>query len=409
MSKYFSYEAVEVVQAKLLALANGMRKIGTVQTKKALGHILAEDAVSRKDVPSFDIAHYDGYAIRSSDTKYAGPTRPLTLKVLGEMSILDKPSRFQVSGGEAIHVPTGAPLPEGADAIVPVEQVRKKEDFITIIKPIDEGYHVTPKGSDIRKGEVVLKAGNELSGRQVKVLLDSGIYEVRVFRKPMVCILPMGSELTDDPDEEDKRLETHSHLVAYLVEENGGRALRKPPTPDDPERVKERLNEASREADIIVTIGGVSVGPKDFTWKQARQAGEVRLEVRGLRVQPGRTTSIIFSDKPLILLPGLIQSTLSGSIFVLLPLVRRLAGLSPSPLYPKHKVKLARDVRVPLFKPFKRIRLVRKIDEGIEVLKYESSACGVLLKADGVIIVPEYVEELKRGEEVTVFGVRGLL
>jgi molybdopterin biosynthesis enzyme len=386
-----------------------MKKVETMPTKKALGHVLAEDAMSRKDVPSFDIAHYDGYAIRSIDTKHASPTKPLTLKVLGEMNILDEPSKFQISEGEAVHVPTGAPLPKGADAIVPVEQVREEGGLITIIKPIDRGYHVTPKGSDIRSGEAVLKAGSELLGRQVKVLLDSGIYEVKVFRKPTVCILPMGSELTDEPDEEGKRLETHSHLVAYLVEENGGKVLRKPPTPDDPERVKEMLKEAAREADIIVTIGGVSVGPKDFTWKQARLAKEVRLEVRGLKVQPGRTTSIIFSDKPLILLPGLIQSTLSGSIFVLLPLVRKLAGLSPSPLYPKHKVKLIHDVKIPLFKPFKRIRLVRKVDEGIEVLKYESSACGVLLKADGVIIVPEYVEELKKGEEITVFGVRGLL
>jgi len=413
---YFKYERVEDVQQKLLSSAReGMRKVEMLDVRNATEYVLAEDVHSKRDIPQNDIAHFDGYAIKSEDTKLASFKNPLRFKIVKEIKLTERGSSYEISSGEVIYVPTGCELPQNADAIVPVESVEREGDHIILTRPIVRGFHVIHKGSDIRKNELVLRRGTIILGQHVKVLLDSGIFEVPVYKRPKVVVMPIGSELTNDPNERHKKLETHSYLISHLIEKNGGIAIQRAPIPDDPGLISEEVEEALENYDVIVTIGGASIGKMDFTWNEAKRIRRPRLEVRGIRVHPGRVTSVVLFEKPIIMLPGLIQSTLSGAIFILLPLIRFLAGLSPSPLYPKFMGKVKSVINIPEYKPFKRVRFVRRIgsvnneeERFIDLLRYESFHSSVLLKADGIAIIPENIDEIPPSKTLMVYGVHGL-
>jgi len=413
---YFKYERVEDAQQKLLSLAGeSMKRVEILDVRNAIGYILAEDIRSERDIPQNDIAHFDGYAIRSEDTKLASPKNPLRFKIAKEIKLTDRSSDYEIPCGEVIYVPTGCELPKNANAIVPVESVKREGDYIILTRPIAKGFHVIRKGSDIKKNEVILRKGAVIQGQHIKVLLDSGIFKVPVYKKPRVVVMPIGSELTNNLNEHRKKLETHSYLISHLIEKNGGIAMRKAPIPDDPNLISREVEEALENYDIIVTIGGASVGKMDFTWSEARRIKKPRLEIRGIKVHPGRVTSVVLFEKPIIMLPGLIQSTLSGTIFILLPLIRFLAGLPPSPLYPKFVGKVKSVIKIPEFKPFKRMRFIRRIEsmdnekeKFIDLLRYESFHSSVLLKADGIITIPENIDEISPNETLTVYGVYGL-
>jgi len=415
-SYYFKYERVEDAQQKLLSLAGeSMRRVEMLDVRDAIEYVLAEDIHSERDIPQNDIAHFDGYAIRSEDTKLASLKNPLRFKIVKEIKLTEQGSDYEISSGEVIYVPTGCELPQNADAIVPVESVKREGDYIILTRPIAKGFHVIHKGSDIRKNELVLRKGTVILGQHIKVLLDSGIFEVPVYKKPRVVVMPIGSELTNDSNEHHKKLETHSYLISYLIEKNGGIAMQKAPIPDDPILISKEVEEALENYDIIVTIGGASVGKMDFTWNEAKRIRKPRLEIRGIKVHPGRVTSVVLFERPIIMLPGLIQSTLSGTIFILLPLIRFLAGLSPSPLYPKFVGRVKSVIKIPEYKPFKRVRFVKRIEsisnekgKFIDLLRYESFHSSVLLKADGIIIIPENIDEISPNETLTIYGVYGL-
>lgn len=402
MSSWFSYKPVDEARAEILKAAENLIEHMFVKVEDSVGHVLAEDVISPRDVPPFDIAHYDGYAVRSEDTLYASHERPRKLSIVGEMGLLDSPEKLKISDGEAAKVVTGSPLPDGSDAVAPREQVREGDGYIELVRPVPKGYHVVPRGSDVRKGEVILRRGARVGGKEAKVLMDLGVEKVKVYRRPRAYVLPIGSEFV-----EGGRRETHSFLISYLIERNGGEAIRARPVEDDPEEIGEAMRSALEEADILVTIGGLSMGPRDYVWAQAMKIG--RPIFRGLRAHPGKVTSAALSKKPIVMLPGLIQSTISGSIFILLPLIRYISGLTPSPLYLKGEFELKDDVEVSAYKPFKRLRLAKVTERGVEIFKYASSDEGVLLRADGLVIIDEGVERMRKGERVKVWGVEGLL
>lgn len=401
LSSWFSYKSIDEAQAEILRVAENLIEYVFVNVEDSLGHVLAEDVISPRDIPPFDVAHFDGYAVRSEDTSHANHERPCKLTVVGEMGLLDRPEKLRISKGKAAKIVTGSPLPEGANAVAPREQVRKGNGYILLVRPMPEGYHVIPRGSDIRKGEVILRRGMRIAGKEAKVMMDLGVEKVKVYRRPKVYIMPIGSEFV-----EGNKRETHSFLISYMVERNGGEAVRIPPIKDDPDEIGDAMRSAIEKADVLVTIGGLSMGPWDYVWAQATKIGKPM--IRGIRAHPGRVTSVALSMKPIIMLPGLIQSTISGSIFILLPLIRRISGLSPSPLYLKGEFELKDDVELLAYRSFKRPKLAKVREEGVELFKYESIEEGVLLKADGLVIVEEHVERLKKGEKVKVWGVQGL-
>ncbi|MEM2454384.1 MAG: molybdopterin molybdotransferase MoeA [Candidatus Bathyarchaeia archaeon] len=412
-SKKFAYVSLkeayllirEVVKEKLLE--------EVVPVFQAYNRVLAEDVISNVSIPPFSVSHVDGYALRSEDTIKASINNPVSLKVVGRI-YLDEGYRGGVKSGEAAYISTGCALPDGADAVAPVERVRDKGDYIEVLRPLKPGENVIPAGADIKRGEKVFSVGRILHAQDVKLLMDMKKWTVKVFRKPVVAMISIGSELTNRIEEADKKkFDSHSMAISILVSEAGGVPLSMGIAPDETHAIINMLKEGLKRADIVATIGGASIGEKDYVLEAIRQIGESKIVIRGIRVQPGRVTSLCMLDgKPIVMLPGHFQSTLVGFYAVLLPLIRLFSGLEPIDSYLTVRAKLSRKMIIREFLPFERVRFVKLIrvsgDYFAEPILGNSSLVSVVTNSDGFIIIPQGKEIIEEGEEIDVHLLKGL-
>jgi molybdenum cofactor synthesis domain-containing protein len=411
-NKRFSYTSLnEAYQLIRRALDNIKPETEEIPIFQAYSRVLAEDIISEINIPPADISHFDGYAIKSEDTAHINKA-PLTLKVIGR-SFLDSEYRGEIHSGEAVYVSTGCALPKGADAVIPIESVLEKGDIIEIRRRVGKYENVTPMGSDFKKGEVVLKRGQILRAQDIKLLADMKRWHVKVFRKPKVAILSIGNELTNKIEETDvKKFNSHGLTLSILVEEAGGTPLDMGVFPDDKLSIINALKRGLERADIIATVGGASVGYKDLTWETVKEFGS-EVVLRGIKVQPGRVTSVALANhRPIVMLPGHIQSMLVGFYFVLLPIINYMQGLPLSHTSITVRAIVSQDIPVREFKSFKRVRFVKLIERDeeriAEPLLGDSSLLSIVTKADGFIIVEEGKEMVKKGEVVNVYLVKGL-
>jgi molybdopterin biosynthesis enzyme len=409
--KRFKYlpleEAYEVIKSFV-----GRVKEEEVLTQEAYNRVLAEDIVSEVNIPPYNVSHYDGYAVRAEDVAQASIDNPILLKVVGQ-SFLGEEFEGEIKVGEAVYISTGCRVPLGANAVIPVEQAKAKNGFIEVRRSVKPYENIISAGSDVKKGEKVFSQGHVLRAQDVKFLLDIKKWKVKVFKKPVVAIISVGDELTDRIDETDKKkFDSHRIMISHLIKEGGGIPIPFAIATDDINDVKRLIVSGIEKADIVATIGGASLGGRDCCWEAANQIGTPTAVIRGIKVQPGRVTSLIILDKPIVLLPGHVQSTLVGFCLLLLPLMRYMAGFDSPFSFVTLNARLSHKLALKEFASFKRVRFVKVTKVNGEYLAEpilgDSSITSVVVKANGFIIIPEGKEIVEEGEKVNVQLVNGL-
>jgi len=363
---------VELDEA-LRRLEAGVKPLNVVEeaaVEEAAGRVLASEVEAPHDLPRLDVAHFDGYAVRSVDA-----SSPSKLLKLAERSVVKR--------GEACFVATGQPLPEGADAVVELESVELVNGGVLVHRVAKPWLNVTRRGSDLKAGAIVAERGRRLGPRDVKALLALGVSRVRVYARPKVLVAPTGDEFVEDPSKD-----THTPFARKVLEAGGAVVEAGHPISDSVEEAVDALAQGLESFDAVFTIGGASIGPRDVMWEAALRLGAAPL-FRGVKVVPGRVTSCaILGGKPIVLLPGHVQSLLVGLCFIALPALRALSTGSATPLRPLGVVELASVPEFKGFEGFKRVVFVKLMAPGLaEALAGDSSMIGPIALSDGFVVL----------------------
>jgi molybdopterin molybdotransferase len=296
-----------------------------VPLDQAAGRVLAEHAVSSVDLPPFPSSAMDGFALRAAET-------PGLFPVVARIAA-GRPAERPLQPGEAMAIATGGSVPEGADAVVPIEVVDELDNNVDVPASVREGANVRPRGGDVRAGEVVVEAGERLGPAQVGALAAAGIAVVACGRRPLAVVLSTGTELRA-PGEAlapGEIYEANSLLLAAALESAGASVDRLPPVADDEEAHRAALGRGL-DADVLVTSGGVSVGPHDLVRRIEAELG-VEEVFWGVAVKPGKPASFAVRGTTLVFgLPGNPVSSLVGFELFVRPAVLALQGAStPGP------------------------------------------------------------------------------
>jgi putative molybdopterin biosynthesis protein len=395
-----AYKPIELPLEKL--------RIGSV-----LGRVLAVDVFSEIDVPGFDRAAMDGFAVTAEATFGVDDRNPVRLRVLGEVEAGNATAN-SISKGEAFEIATGAPIPKGADAVVMVEYTKRVGDIVEVYRSVTPGENVTGTGSDIMTGELILRKQQVVTPREIGLLAAAGIAEVQVYQKPRVAIFSSGDELIKPGDTFafGRVYDTNGPAVAASVAECGGEPNFLGILPDDYDVVKVRIMRALENADIVISSGSTSSGPGDLFYRVVDELGEPGVLVHGLTLKPGKPALIgIAQGKPIFGLPGYPTSALMIFHVLVAPIIRRLSNLTEAS--PDRVVATA---PLKFFKARGRRELlpVQLITGPTgDLIAYPmqsgSGAISSFSLADGFVDLPETQEYVEEGErmQVQLFG-RGL-
>jgi molybdenum cofactor synthesis domain-containing protein len=380
---------------------DSVRPIGrkeTVPILDALRRVCAEDVRSTIDVPLADRAAMDGYAVLARDTVRTGESRPVVLRRI-ERLFADRVPRKRLTTGRCAEVATGSTLPNGADAVVKVEDTGHEGDLVTIRVPVRPGQNVSRRGEDIERGSVVVRRGEVLTPAKLGALAAIGLARARVYAKPRVSILTTGDEVVPPgkPIRAGQVYDINSNTLASVVRENGGEPILLGRAPDRIGALRAALRKATAN-DLVAFSGGSSVGEKDLTVDVLRSMGNVLFH--GIAVKPGKPTVLgRVQGKAVLGMPGNPTSCLSNGYVILAPMLRRMARL---PLRQETVVEVPLAKR--LVSTLGRVKLhtVRIVEgEAVPAFK-ESSAITSMAHADGYIEIPADVDVLEKGERVRV-------
>jgi molybdopterin molybdotransferase len=371
---------------------------------EAWGRVLARDIVADQAVPPFDRAAMDGYAVRAEETFGASAYVPAALRCVGR----SRPGSgcvATVGPLQAVEVATGAPLPAGADAVVPVESTRVEGDHVLVIEAVPRGRNVGRRGEDIAPGTAVLRAGRVIRPQDLGVLSAVGRARVDVVRRPQVAAVITGDELlAPGTAARDYRIpDANSATISALVRRDGGVCTTVGPTPDDPAAIRQAILDSARRSDVVLVTGGSSAGPEDHVPGIIAELG--RLIAHGLALRPASPTGlgvILERERPVVMLPGNPVSCLCGYDFVAGPLIRRLGGRhGPWPYY-RVSLPLARKLPSAVGRvDYARVR----IGSG-QVEPVSSSGASILSsvsRADGFVVIPADLEGYPAGAFVEVW------
>ena len=372
---------------------------------EATGLPLAADVVAPRSLPVFDNSAMDGYAVRAGDVAAATSSAPVELPVDDEILAGD-PRPHTLRPGTALRIMTGAPMPSGADAVVPVEATDAGARRVRITEPADPGAHVRRAGEDITAGDVLLRAGDVLGPRQVGLLAGVGIERVRVAARPRVVVMSTGAEIVEPgrPLPPGSIFDSNSYLLTAAVRATGALAYRVRATSDEPSHFLETLEDQLVRADLVITTGGVSKGTRDVV--KAALSSEPRMRFREVAMQPGKPQGFghVGDGTPLFALPGNpVSSYVSFEVFVA-PALRKMIGREPHSR-PLFRAALAEPVRsIPGRRQFLRGRFGTG-PSGPAVTPvggHGSHLLGGLGAANALIVLGEDVEGLDAGASVPV-------
>jgi molybdopterin molybdotransferase len=365
-----------------------------VRVDEALGRVAGRDVLAEVDLPPFDSSAMDGYAVRASDT-------PGELRLAGQ-SAAGRPATATLEAGQAFAISTGAVVPEGADAVVPVEVTSADDDLVTVAA-VRPGENVRPRGGDIRAGEVVVAAGTRLGPSQVGALAAAGIATVAGGRSPRVAVLATGTELRrpGEPLAPGEIYESNSILLAAQLRSAGAQPRLLDPVADDAEATRAALA-AGLEADVLITSGGVSVGRHDLVRPALAELGAEEVFWR-VAVKPGKPVVFAHRGSTLVFgLPGNPVSSLVGFELFVRPALNALQGArSPGPAY-EPGVLATRLRRGADRDELVRARAIPKPD-GMELEPVSGQASHMIARAaaaDALVLVPRGEGELSAGATV---------
>ena len=373
------------------------------------GCVLAEDIYARWPLPSFNNSSMDGYAVISADLVDASESSPVILPVIDDIPAGFK-SLETLHRGQAIRIMTGAPMPAGADSVIPIESTDGGSQSVQIRASIDLGSCIRHEGEDVKAGDLVLGKGTFVGPRQIALIAAVGHGSISVIPKPRVAVLATGSELVEPGTELKFGLisDSNSFLITATANDSGADAYRLPPAQDDEDKLIEILEDQVHRADLIITTGGVSMGAYDPVKAAFLKLGTA--EFHKVAMQPGMPQgfgSVGESAIPIITLPGNpVSAYISFETFIR-PAIRKMRGLTAL-ARPQRSAILKGELRSPIDKvQFARARFI----EGGQVepvgIGQGSHVLGGLAQADALIAIPVGVDSIASGDQVRVIDVRG--
>jgi molybdopterin molybdotransferase len=372
-----------------------------VPLARASGRVLALDVFAPAAVPAFDRAAMDGYALRGEETFGASPYNPLELEVIG-LSLPARPFIGRVQVGQAVRIMTGAPLPEGADAVLQAEAAEENQGRLRVSDGVPPGRHVGRRGEDIEAGSLVLASGRVLRPQDLGVLASIGASPIRLIKQPRVAVIVTGDELLPcgSRPEGFRIVDSNSVMLEALAHRDGGLTTTLPLVADQREAVRQAL--AGADADLLLVSGGSSVGQEDHAPRILGEIGE--LTVHGVALRPASPTGLGFlpGNRPVFLLPGNPVSCLCAYDLFAGPAVRRLGGRSMEIPYRTEMLPLGRKISSAVG----RVDYVRVIVKNGQVEALATSGAAILsstTRADGFVLVPRDSEGHAPGEMVRVY------
>jgi len=390
--------------ADLLSLADAQARVlarveplgtETVAVGEAAGRFLAGDALAAVDLPPFPSSAMDGFALRASDT-------PGRLPVVARIAA-GVPAPRPLRDGEAMAIATGGVVPEGADVVVPIEYVVENDNSVEIKEAVVQNAHIRPRGGDVRVGDVIVERGTRITPAHIGALAAAGVERVSCGRHPRVAVLSTGTELRR-PGERlrpGQVYEANGAMLVSALAASGALVAALPSVPDDEASHRDALERALAN-DVVVTSGGVSVGPHDLVRRVLGGLG-VREEFWGVAVKPGKPVSFGTFDRVLVFgLPGNPVSSLVGCELFVRPAVRALQGAAqPGPIY--ESGTLAASVRRNVQRD-ELVRVRRSVsDDGVSlepISGQESHMIARAATANALVFVPRGEGELAAGEPV---------
>lgn len=375
----------------------------------SLNRVLGEDVVARVDVPGFDRSNVDGFALQAADTFGATEESPRVLRKTVEMLTPGVVPATAVRLGEATVIATGAMLPRGADAVVMVEHTEIVEagrmPSVEIRRAVAPGDNVSYAGTDIARGETVLRAGQLLTSREIGVLAAIGVAEVHVCRRPRVAILSTGDEIVapGSPLPLGAIYDSNAAIVGAAVTESGGEPVQLGVIPDDEEKLAVALDTALRY-DVVLLSGGTSKGAGDLSYRVASRLGDPGIVAHGVALKPGKPICLAVSNgKPVVILPGFPTSAIFTFHEFVAPVIRAFAGL---PLEQKQTAMASLPMRVNSERGRTEYLLVSLVQGEGGLSAYPmgkgSGSVTTFSGADGFITVDQHTEILDAGTEVPV-------
>ncbi len=300
-----------------------------VSLDEALGRVLAEDVVAAGDVPSFDRSNYDGYAVRAEDTFGATEESPRRLELLPEVLATGVVPRGTVRPGTAMQIATGGMIPRGADAVVMVEHTDVESGTLVVRRPVTPGFGITFAGTDIARGETVLRRGELLTSRETGVLAALGAARVKVWRRPRVAILSTGDEIIPPGDAMRPAAvyDSNSQVLADAVRELGACPLRYGIVPDSIEKLRAAVHRALGESDVVLLSGGTSKGGGDVCYRVVGELSQPGIVAHGVALKPGKPICLAaHQGKAVVVLPGFPTSAIFTFHEFVAPLILALGG-----------------------------------------------------------------------------------
>ncbi len=373
----------------------------------ALGCALAEDIFAPIDVPPFDRANVDGFAVRSADLALAGEAAPVRMMLNDEVIACGTQPMRPVLSGTATPIATGGPVPRGADAIVMVEHTQPAGSrAIEIRRAASPGQFISYAGSDIARGEALLRAGTMIGSREIGMLAACGIAQVLVVRRPRVAIISTGDELVQPgaPLRPAAIYDSNGAIVSAAISENGGEAAFLGAIPDDEAQLEAAMRKALENADMLVLSGGTSKGAGDVSHRIIARLGKPGIIAHGVALKPGKPLCLAVCDgKPVVILPGFPTSAMFTFHDMIVPVLRRMAGLPP-----RADAKVTAKIPVRIASEIGRTEFVMvSLVEGADgLIAYPtgkgSGAITSFAQADGFLRIDALADQMPAGAEAEV-------
>ncbi len=385
-----------------------------IDLSQALGRTLSRDIYAKVNVPSFDRSNLDGYAIKASDSIGAEEHNPVFLQLSQNTIAAGSSPEHEVQHGYATSIATGGMLPRGADAIMMVENTDIRDQQLVILKAVSPGTGIAFAGTDVSVGQTILYKGKQLSSRETGILAAIGETQIPVWKKPKVAIISTGNEIIQPGQTMTPGFvyDSNSRIIADAINEQGGVAIELGIVNDDLDLLQEKIQQALKQADMIILSGGTSKGQGDLSYQAAYQLTEPGVIVHGVALKPGKPLCLAATqNKPVIVLPGFPTSAIFTFHEFIAPVVRQMAGHSPAS-QSMETAELAVRVNSEIGRAeFLLVRLLQKPSSGDnnESSRFTAYPIGkgsgsvtTFSHADGFVRIDQHAELVEAGSQVKV-------
>jgi molybdopterin molybdotransferase len=370
-----------------------------------LGRVLAEDIASSVDMPLFDNSAMDGFAVIAGEVAQAGEESPVLLDIIEDIFAGSIPHKA-VNPGHASRIMTGAPLPDGADSVVIKENTMAQSGKIAVLRPLEKGENVRRRGEDFKKGEIILKSGTLMGPAEIGICATTGKTALKVIPSPRVALLSSGNELVspEEPLCGSCLRDANSYTLEALVKEWGGEPVALGIARDEKKDIMDKIARGMAQADVLVTAAGISVGEGDLMREALLEMG-AQMAFWRVAIRPGKPTAFgTLQGKPLFCLPGNPVSAMITFLQFVRPALLLMRGIRELRLRQVHALADHEVSKKKELRSFLRVTL-RKEGGILYASLTGPQGSGNLLsmtRAQGLMVLPESVEKVAKGEEVLV-------